>query len=280
MSVAESDVDTVPTQAILPLSQEWVAVGSNEGDAGAEASEPVARRRRLCVKQPRPAAFVAPVVPSGACAALPEVYPAVDFDGAMYGRFYGYLRRWRDRRRQESGEGPPASAAAKDPSFLRTLDAAARVLVVREWSAGDKKAPTDVKAWAVSWYTQQAESVDGHSDWFNGKEILCTYNGEWALFTLAEVGGQWLEIDALCSVLKDHPRVQALCEELSTHIQKWGKWLSFDVVVWSWELSVTSYKEAKLAAQSRSPVAALPEDCLDGSQTAPPTGTQSGSWVV
>ena len=59
MSVAESDVDTVPTQAILPLSQEWVAVGSNEGDAGAEASEPVARRRRLCVKQPRPPAFVA-----------------------------------------------------------------------------------------------------------------------------------------------------------------------------------------------------------------------------
>ena len=73
---------------------------------------------------------------------------------------------------------------------------------MRRWADEDDITPRWLKMWAVEKYLGRAcPGARPRVKWFEGKELMLTWNGAWGLLGLNEVGLGWPTVDDACRAL-------------------------------------------------------------------------------
>lgn len=209
--------------------------------------------------------MASPVVPLTQCSQfedffsvsqVPEALPDVPLTESL-SEAGQHLRAWRALRRWLQAERllPEESDGAVRPRWLmsplRSLPKAERRTMVESWLQRDGDMDPETRAYVETvWlkrYQSGPQAKHPCEGWFRGSELLLTYNGDWGLIPWA-VGVS--SLDDVCRSLRSSDRILHLKEALSTKMEVWMVELGFDALVWSIELSKSSYEEAQRSSSS------------------------------
>ena len=201
------------------------------GSAAESPAEPAAKRKRLAYKQP----LTSSLEPLDLCDATPEddsTKDSVSQGPNIYAVFYGRVRRWLQRVHVTyTKRGGVVPVALRKP--LRKCTEVERLALVRSWVAGDDQSPEWLKKWALDRYGGKVGTSASETKWFDGKELLLTWNGAWGLLTLEEAGLGWTTVDEVCRVLAKHDLANRLASMLQTKMVDWQHALDTEHIVWS-----------------------------------------------
>ena len=247
LSLAEmSPSSSISWEMEVPSSSQLMRHHDSHNESVAPFA-PVVKRRRLSCKQPLPSAWGPPVSCDGDTPADVAGDDEKLKGPNLYAVFYGRVRRWLLRLNRECAQrGEAVAVAFRKPLSKCSPDQ--RLALVQGWVAGDGTSPEWLKMWALKRYGDKGPSEER---WFDGKELLLTWNGMWGgggLLGLEELGLGWATVDDLCRVLARSDVVNRIIVGLQAKVSEWQHALEVEHIAWSIELSTLRYQRLRARA--------------------------------
>ena len=241
---------TLPTQDELSddsmLQSHFPMVEASSSTAGSAA--PAKRRRRLRGKQRDP------MVTASARGVGVEEHPALEYsplslqDGSglnkkEYNLFYYRYNKWAKQQQERQGD----SSDHLGHQSLKISKGSTKLKRLQEWAAKDTDSDLELRKRVLAHF-QVGDNLasEGSASW-RGNSILLTWNGDWGVFPLEAVGGDWLPEEEVCQKLSLPPAVLAIAKEISERLVKWRRPFHISDDGWSIELSLKRYNDAREA---------------------------------
>lgn len=245
------------------------------------------KRRRLVSKQPRPEFWpVPPVLP----ALDADMEDDVDADEGKeggdegdcgdddakdreeylqhrrrYNAFHKRFTRW--YLSTQVGVARAANSTSHTNPF-RAWDHAKRHEMVTKWANDDTGAPEDLRIFAVALFKEKADEAKQRGvDWLDSNAVLLTWNGDFGLFSLQELGfgdGPPPTIDEVCEKLREHERLDNLRRRAVRKFERLERRFFLSDLAWAFELCCTTYTDFCEKALDRSGTPGSSTDVVPG----------------